>query len=161
MESGRFNEALPPLNEAAKKSPRTDGIFFLRAQAHLALGHIAEAKQDAKTVAALAETPDDIGAAAKLAEVINQGESASSINRLLEKAKSAMESQRFSEAVRALDEAARTAPNAGVIYFLRAQARAGARDYMGTMQDVQKFEQLASTSEEKEAAKRLRGALLG
>jgi hypothetical protein len=72
-----------------------------------------------------------------------------------------MEASRFNEAVRALNEAAQAAPDLGVIYFLRAQARAGAHDVTGTFADVQKFEQLADSQEEREAAQRLKSALFG
>ncbi|MGO8757442.1 MAG: tetratricopeptide repeat protein [Terracidiphilus sp.] len=161
MEAGRFEQALPPLDEAARKAPGVDSVFFLRAQAHMALGHVDEARRDAKTVTALAKTPDDVKAAAKLEEMIKQGQSTAAINRLLTKAQSAMEGSRFSEAAQALDEAAQIAPEVSAIYFLRAQARAGARNLMGAIQDSQKFEQLASTREEREAAQRLKRALLG
>ena len=160
MSANRYNDALGPLNEAAKKAPRKDFIFFLRAQVHLALDNVADARRDAKTMAALAESQDAVEAVAQLEEMINQGQSAAAISRLLTKAKSALENSQFSVAVQVLDEAAKMAPSVGAIYFLRAQARAGAQDFAGTIKDVQKFEQLADTNE-KETARRLKQALLG
>ena len=131
METGRFKDALTPLDEAAKKAPRNDVIFFLRAQAHMVLGSIAEAQRDAKTVADLAETDDDRKNARRLDEMIVQAKAAAALKPLLDKAKQAMAAGRFADALTPLDEAARNAPRNGVIYFMRAQARMGAQNFTG------------------------------
>ena len=122
MDAGRFKDALPPLDEAAKKAPRNDIIFFLRAQAHMALGSIAEAQRDSKTVADLAETDDDRKNAQRLDEMIVQAKAVAALKPLLDKAKQAMETGRFKDALPPLDEAAKKAPRNDVIFFLRAQA---------------------------------------
>lgn len=161
MEANRFNDALSPLNEAARKAPHMDIIFFLRAQAFAAMGNFTEARRDLDKVAELARTNEDREHLQTLRATITQAEATSSIQGVLKKAKSALEGSQFSEAVRVLDEAARKAPDVSVIYFLRAQARAGANNLLGSIQDVQRFEELADTPEEKEAAKQLRQALIG
>ncbi len=161
MENGRFEEALTALNDAAKKDPRNDIIYFLRAQAFAALGRMKEAGQDAKKVAELAETEEDRKAARRLQEMLTRMQSEGGVSRLLKKAQSAMEGSRFSEAEDALDEAAKAAPETGIVYFLRAQARMGTKNFLGAMQDSMTFSKLAKSPEEKAAAKRLSDALLG
>jgi tetratricopeptide (TPR) repeat protein len=161
MEAGRFSAALPPLNEAGKKAPRNPVVYFLRAQAHMGLGNVADARRDARKFADLAEGDEDRKAARRLEEMIAEGESAAAVGSLLSQAQSALQNREFSRALRLLDDAAGKAPDAGVIYFLRAQAHMASGDMLGAMNDARKFEPLARTSEERDAAKRLKQALFG
>lgn len=161
MEAGRFADALTPLNEAARKSPRADIVFFMRAQAHLGAGNIAEARKDAKTVADLAETDEDRQHARRLSEMIEKQQADSAIKGLLDQAGSAIKRGSFSDATRLLDKAVEIAPQTSVIYFLRAQARMGASDVAGARADAMEFERLADSAEERQAATRLKNALFG
>ena len=160
MDQGHFADALRPLNEAARKAPRNDMVFFLRAQVHVAMGEITAAQQDAQTVSNLAETDEDRRAAQSLNQMITQRQAGAATKRLLDQAKAAMENRQFGEALRSLDRAAVMAPDTIWVFFLRAQARAGSGDMPGALEDALRVQELADSNEERQAAQRLMDALI-
>ena len=158
LENGRYRQAVQSLDQAAGLAPNVSVIYFLRAQAHMALGDVTDARRDAGRVADLAETAQDREHARNLHNMIDRAASTSAVKDLLDEAKSAMESQRFGQAAQILDEAARLAPDLFWVYFLRAQARMGSHDLPGAIQDVQMLDGLASSTEERTAADQLKDA---
>jgi len=119
LEAGRFADAVPPLNAAAKKNPGNEIIFFLRAQAHAATGNFAEAHKDAKTVATLAKTSEEQQAARRLNEMIAQAEAAAfetggpEASQLRQQAIGAFNADRHTEAIQLLRQAVATSKRNG------------------------------------------------
>lgn len=164
LKAAKPNVALRPLDEAetlAKEAGTLrdhNDIYWLRAQAHLALDRIAEAKRDTELYLGLLDrnsSPTDIEAGKELQRMVAAKDTAQAIHRLLETAKGAMEAGRFKDALNPLNAAARAAPQAQVVFFLRAQALLATGDIAAARRDVQTMAALAESADDRDAAKRL------
>jgi tetratricopeptide (TPR) repeat protein len=164
MKAGRLDDALRSLNEAAKLAEQAgvirdhNSIYWLRAQAHLGLDRIAEAKRDVELYAGLLDSnssSSDIKAGKKLREMVAQAQSASLLKGFLDRAKQAMEAGRFRDALQTLNDAANKVPDNDVVLFIRAQANLALGNVTGARQDAKRVAELAETDEDIEAAVKL------
>lgn len=134
-------------------------VFFLRAQAHAALGNFDEAKQDAEMVAKLASTDDDRKHAQQLKEVVAQAEAGAAVKGYLDRANQAMEAGCFERGLPLLNEAAGKAPHVAAIFFLRAQAHAALGHFVEARQDAETVANLAETLDDRKHSRDLTEAI--